>query len=173
VPKSKKFGGVKRLRRENIPAVTATPKRFGNVKEPVLRGVTGMTGFVQSCPQNCGGEYKFAMWIHSAECPWAAVLWSAHGKTRDDWNCPYHCEPTALPSGWTHDYRCPFWDRTGATPIDVLPPKAHDDTKEKDNRKSGKDNSDRLPLWSDSTRPGLFGGVSVLAHSILRTRRNL
>lgn len=132
VPRSRKFGAVKRSRQESTPVVAATPKKFGGVKAPVPRGVTGMTGFVQSCPENCGGEYKFGMWIHSAECPWAATLWSAHGKTRDDWKCPYQCEPTTLPSGWTHDYRCPFWDRTGNTPVDVLPPKAHHDTKEKD-----------------------------------------
>lgn len=129
VPRSKKFGGIKR--RGEIPAVSTTAKKkFGGVKEPVPRGVSGETGFVQSCPQNCPGEYVLGMWIHSANCPWAAVLWEAHGKKAEDWNCPYQCEPTRLPSGWTHDYRCPFWDRTGRTPIDSLPPRgSHGQTK--------------------------------------------
>ena len=125
VAKSKKFGGVKR--RGAIPAVAIpAAKKFGGVKEPVPRGVYGETGFVQSCPINCGGEYIQGMWIHSADCQWAAVLWEAHGKKEKDWNCVYDCDPTRLPSGWTHDFRCPFWDRTGRTPIDTNPPRGSD-----------------------------------------------
>lgn len=119
----KKFGGVKQTRQGKIPAASAVPskKKFGGVKE-VPRGMSN--NGVESCPQNCPGEYVAGMWIHSRDCPWAAVLWNAHGKTINDWHCQYDCDPIQLPSGWTHPYDCPFWDRTGMTPFDH--PKPHD-----------------------------------------------
>jgi hypothetical protein len=127
VPSGKKFGGVKKSRRQGeTPAASATPsKKIGGVKNVVPRGQYGITGNMESCRENCPGEWVQGMWIHSKECPWAVVIWKAHGKTLKDWHCPYDCDPTELPSGWTHPYTCPFWDETGTTPFDTPPPKAN------------------------------------------------
>lgn len=65
------------------------------------------------------------MWIHSKWCPWAAVIWKAHGKTVKHWHCPFDCDPHEIPSGWTHPYQCPFWDLTGRTPFDTPAPKVN------------------------------------------------
>lgn len=113
----KKVGGVKRTRQGKIPAASAAAlRKVGGVKNPVPRGASGSV--VESCPENCPGEYIDGMWIHSSTCPWAAMLWKHHGATDKQWRCPYDCDPIELSSGWTHPYTCPFWDRTGRTPFD-------------------------------------------------------
>lgn len=96
--------------------------RTYGVKAPVERGHALKSGQVESCPENCPGEWKPDGWIHSSWCQWASVLWKAHGVTVADWKCNYQCEPQEMPSGWTHDYRCPYWDRTGRTPFDATAP---------------------------------------------------
>jgi hypothetical protein len=119
VASGKKFGGVKQTRRGKSPAVSAAdtaPRRIGGVKASA-RG-----NYLQSCPQNCPGEYIGGMWIHSQDCPWVAVIWKAHGATEKQWRCMYDCNPVELPSGWTHPFDCPFWTRTDQTPFDELPP---------------------------------------------------
>lgn len=120
----KKIGGVKKTERRGAdPAVSAPPskKKIGGVT--VVRGF-GTSRQMESCPEHCPGEYiEGGYWIHSSWCKWAAVLWNAHGFTRDDWKCPFNCEPQQLPSGWTHDWRCQFWERTGRTPFDHNAPK--------------------------------------------------
>lgn len=116
--RSKKFGGIKK-RQGATPAAdvvdSVPPRKFGGVKEPAARGGSSV---VESCLQNCPGEWIEGMWIHSYDCPWVAVLWFAHGADWKDWRCPYDCDPIELPSGLTHPYTCPFWDRTGKTPFD-------------------------------------------------------
>jgi hypothetical protein len=126
VPSGKKFGGVKksahRGKSSGAPIAPASPKKFGGVKP--TRG-PGTISQMESCLQNCPGEWIDRHWIHSADCPWASVLWKHHGKTDKDWHCLYDCDPVELPSGWTHPYDCPFWDRTGRTPFDHSMP--HDE----------------------------------------------
>jgi hypothetical protein len=120
----KKIGGVKNRTTGTSPTksrTTDSPKKIGGVKT-VPRGMSN--NGVESCPENCPGEYVEGMWIHSKTCPWAAVLWNAHGKTVKDWHCMYDCDPMQLPSGWTHPMTCPFWDRTGRTPFDHPKPDA-------------------------------------------------
>jgi hypothetical protein len=121
----KKIGGVKNPTTgtsRNPSTTTDSPrKKFGGVKT-VPRGQSN--NGIESCPQNCPGEYVEGMWIHSRDCPWASVLWHAHGKTEKDWHCAYDCDPVQLPSGWTHPITCPFWDRTGRTPFDHPKPDA-------------------------------------------------
>lgn len=124
VPKSKKFGGVKKAAGGKTPAaVSASPKKVGGVKTPP-RGAVGST--VESCPQNCPGEFVRGMWIHSLDCPWVAVIWKFHGGEIAEWRCLYDCDPITLPSGWTHPYDCPYWNETGKTPFDHVPPPIHD-----------------------------------------------
>lgn len=121
---AKKIGGVKRERRGKTPAASVheTPKKkIGGVKLSPRGSATG-SGHMQSCIENCSGEYVMGTWIHSRECVWAPVLWKAHGKTLKDWHCLYDCEPLEMSSCWTHPYTCPFWDRTGATPFDQPAP---------------------------------------------------
>jgi hypothetical protein len=106
------------------PLASSPPKpmrRFAGVKASV-RGTNKSVRGVQSCPENCPGEYVEGNWIHSKWCPWASVLWRSHGKTEKDWGCPYGCPPLALPSGWTHQHDCKFWDATGRTPFDHADP---------------------------------------------------
>lgn len=133
VPTVKRLGGVKvvpaiPVRLGDVKAVLAIPvrlgdqrsvKKLGGVKAPVPRG-TGPrpAGSVESCPQNCPGEYVEGCWIHSRDCPWSTVLWKDHGFGPADWRCPYACPPVELPNGWTHQHDCRFWDRTGRTPFD-------------------------------------------------------
>lgn len=110
----KRAMGVKAHHETSSPQVPSVSRSFG-VKNPVPRG--GSKG-IESCPTNCPGEWLEGMWIHSSDCRWASMLWRSHGKTADDWQCPYECPPIELSSGWTHPYTCPFWDRTGRTPFD-------------------------------------------------------
>lgn len=118
------FGVRNRGDSPTVPAdVEGVPRTFG-VKQVIPRGtVAGVSGDLESCPLNCPGEWIAGMWIHSRECPWAAVLWRGHGYGEKDWQCPYECPALELPSGWTHQPECPFWDRTGRTPFDHNPPK--------------------------------------------------
>lgn len=119
--------GVKRTstrERENSSAgaVSSSNKKFG-VKTPSIKEMWGTSNKMGSCPENCPGEYVLGVWIHSKECRYASMLWRVHGKKKEDWNCPFECEPTELPHGWTHPWECPFWDWTGRTPIDHNAPK--------------------------------------------------
>jgi hypothetical protein len=75
---------------------------------------------MESCPENCPGEYVGGFWIHSRDCQWASVLWKHHGFTVKDWACPFDCDPIEMSAAWTHPYDCVFWDRTGYTPFDQL-----------------------------------------------------
>lgn len=131
---TKKVGGVKPKRTGrsgtgqwgNTPAAPDVPdvpvRKVGGVK-PEARGYGAvMSSQVQSCPTNCPGEYVQGMWIHSKTCHWASVLWKHHGKTEQDWQCPFTCEPITLSMGWTHPFDCPFWDETGRTPFDYTKP---------------------------------------------------
>lgn len=81
---------------------------------------------MQSCPENCPGEYKLGMWVHSATCPWVAVLYEAHGDTEKNWRCPFDCDPMEISVGWTHPWDCPFWNETDQTPFDS-PKRQHDE----------------------------------------------
>lgn len=116
----KKFGGVKNTRGVKSSGVSPTPtKKIAGVKT-IPRGAPGST--VESCPENCPGEFVRGRWIHSSNCPWVAVIWKFHGGDINQWRCPYDCDPVCLPSGWTHYYACPYWSYTGKTPFDQTPP---------------------------------------------------
>jgi hypothetical protein len=112
--KKKRTFGVKK---EETTGTGKHSRAFG-VKLPQPRGIPGVSGKMESCPDGCPGEYIEGMWIHSAACRWSAVLWRAHGKEEKDWCCPYNCPPQTLSSGWTHQWDCEFWNRTGRTPFD-------------------------------------------------------
>ena len=126
VGRSKRTFGVKAKTTGagKVPKVSGkqSPRAFG-VKVPYARGIPGVSGKMESCPEGCPGEYIEGMWIHSKECRWSAVLWRAHGKTEEDWSCPYDCPPQEISSGWTHQWECAFWERTGRTPFDHNAPR--------------------------------------------------
>lgn len=117
----KKIGGVKNRTTETcqnpLPTTDLPKRKIGGVKT-IPRGEAIGSGHMQSCPDNCAGEYVLNMWIHSRDCPWASVLWKAHGKTPKDWHCPFDCDPIEMSSGWTHPHLCPFWDFMGQIPFD-------------------------------------------------------
>jgi hypothetical protein len=144
VARSKKFGGVRRQEKKPAASTPDTPKKkIGGVVAPVPRGMQNSA--MESCPINCPGEWIEGMWIHSHDCPWASVLWKAHGATIKKWRCPFDCDPIELPSGWTHPYNCPFWDRTGRTPIDHSPPPGthRDETQAHSSNRNRRDDSER------------------------------
>lgn len=119
--KQGKTFGVKTASRGKAPASSSRTfgvKGGGDVKAFGVKVREVPAGNVQTCPRNCGGEYIEGTWVHSKTCPWSSVLWKSHGKTAADWNCPYGCPVQELPSGWTHQPFCAFWDRTGRTPFD-------------------------------------------------------
>lgn len=127
VAASKKIGGVKQTGggRKSAASSDATPTRkVGGVK-PHVRGWKAQSSQMQSCPENCPGEYKQGMWVHSADCPWVAVLYRAHGNVIEEWRCLFDCDPLEMSVGWTHPYDCEFWNRTEQTPFDT--PKRHHD----------------------------------------------
>lgn len=95
-------------------------RKFGTLAESVKS--QGTSSGHPSCYARCKGEVIAGMWIHTRGCPYTVVLWRAHGFTLTDWECVYGCQATALSSGWTHDYRCPFWNATGETPIGLRAP---------------------------------------------------
>lgn len=130
MPKSKpsgpkKFGKLKASVAASTPARQPQPKSskaFGAIKPEAMQ--QGTSSLHARCPGKCEGAIMDGlMWIHSPGCPYTVVLWRAHGFTASDWKCPHGCQATALPSGWTHDYRCPFWNETGETPIGLKAPK--------------------------------------------------
>lgn len=114
---------VRPLAKKFVKGIAKGKKRAFGVKNPVPRGIPGVSGRMESCPEGCPGEYIEGMWVHSKECRWSAVLWRGHGKTEEDWKCPYNCPPQKIASGWTHQWDCAFWDRTGRTPFDHNSPR--------------------------------------------------
>lgn len=73
--------------------------------------------------RECAGRYLSGRWRHEARCSLTVVLWKHDGHRISDWTspiyqcCPYKCEPLELPSAFTHDWRCPFWDDTEEVPF--------------------------------------------------------
>ena len=124
-PMPKRFGALKQI--SSVAESTSAPPspkksgKFGAIKPEALQ--QGSSSLHPRCYAKCqGAVMDGVMWIHSPGCPYTVVLWRAHGFTASNWECPYGCQATALPSGWTHDYRCPFWNATGQTPIGLKAP---------------------------------------------------
>ena len=96
----------------------------------------------KGCPAQClGHRFADGRWIHDLGCPWVVVEWDMdHGRDgigatyTGHWPCQYTCPPHRIAGGWTHDWRCPFWDNgdwrqvypafpdTGPTPFSETEP---------------------------------------------------
>lgn len=75
------------------------------------------------CDEGCFGTWvgtaEVSMWIHDNDCNAMRCLWKAHGWKIKDWACPWGCSPMDMPSVFTHNWECTFWQlHPELTPFD-------------------------------------------------------
>lgn len=85
----------------------------------------GRTRYHRDC-EHCEGERVTdgddkQRWIHSPRCPYTPMIWWHHGRTKEDWACPFNCLGQETQSGLTHYWACPWWDSQEYNPRDRTP----------------------------------------------------